>query len=131
MSDGMDGLSGLSGFSEEDDWIPDGLRKLGEKESDYSDNERLNPRIRVNKFHSQFQSDLDSGKGRDDLVEYVWDQFEDEYSVGEIVELQVYLLDELDRKGEMIGKDVFEYVKEFEDQEGSPDYLKDYSTRVL
>lgn len=102
-----------------------GLRNLAQVESDYDDNDRLDRNILGNKFRPEFKNELDDGKGRDDLVEYVWEQFGDEYGTEKVADLQVYLLDELDERGELIGKEVFEYVQEFEDENGSPDYISE------
>lgn len=133
MSEELTGLFGSDDTNnnekDENDWVPDGWKNLGTVESNYEDNNKLDPGIRVNKFFPNFHEDeeLDNGLGRDKLAEYVWNQLEDDFESGKITDLQVYLLDELDREGSLIGKEVFHYVEEFVDSNGSPNYLENFS----
>lgn len=112
------------GDVDDPDWVDSSWVKLGQ--SDYSDGEadKLDSSIRVNKFVPKFHAEIETGLGRDRLSEYVWDQLGKEYDVDDVVDLQVYLLDELDREGKMLGKKVFEYVCDFAEEDGSPEYLQ-------
>lgn len=108
-----------------DDSFPQSWKKLGRADSDYEDSDDIDPSIRVNMFYPENSSELDTGRGRDDIIEYVWNQLGEEYEAGDVIDLQVHILDELDIEGSLRGKDVFEYVEEFVEEDGNISYIEE------
>lgn len=77
-------------------------------------------------FYNKHYSNLDTGKGRDDLTEIAYKQLSEEYAPEEFIDLQVFLLDNLDERGSLRGKDLFNYLEEFVEKEGETEYLESY-----
>ena len=125
----MSDLSHLSALSEEnssEDSIPDSWKALGNA-STVAEESVIDGKIRVHMFYTEHSSNLDTGKGRDDLTEMVYKQLSTEYDPGEFIDLQVFLLDELDERDSLRGKDVFNYLEEFVEKEGKTNYLSETS----
>lgn len=135
MDDGAANLfgSGSESNSNDSSTIPDSWQKLSESSAEGLKKDYANADIMVNKFYTEFSDRLETGKGRDRLVEYVFKHVNGDYDISvwnsydeaDVVDLSVYLLDELDREGEMLGKEVFNYVEEFVLEEGEPEFLKE------
>lgn len=126
---GLFGQKNVSDVESNSDSIAEGWKSL----QTYEEEEVVNQRAGVNMFLPEFSRELDTGKGRDDLVEYVHKHVSgeydlsawDEYSPEDTVDLSVFLLDEVDENEGLRGKDVVEYVREFIEQDGEPRYLED------
>ncbi len=136
-------LTGLFGESSEsyvdssgssEDTIPESFKKLGRSSSVDLKEDVVHTSVGVNMFYSENSADLKTGKGRDDLVEYVFKHASGDYDISawnqyeptDVVDLTVYLLDELDSEEELRGKDVVGYLEEFVQEDGGPGYLENY-----
>lgn len=133
-----EGLSGDGGDDDSNSAIPDhvesGLRGLDGGEEDGLD---IDESVRCNKFFLEYSSELPNGRGRDKFLRYIWRQLvakdgryidSEDYDTEDVVDATVYLLDELDRNGSMLGGEVVEYLEEFVLEDGSPDYLEGFET---
>ncbi|MFB6217028.1 MAG: hypothetical protein ABEJ72_08695 [Candidatus Aenigmatarchaeota archaeon] len=115
--------------------IPSSWKALGKLGSVKTKPRKTHSHVSVNVFCAEHSDDLETGSGRDDLVEKVGKHVNGDYDLGnvwndyepeDIIDLTVYLLDELDRKGRMDGREVVKYLEEFIEEEGNPDYLEDF-----
>lgn len=121
---------GDSGGESDPDWVPTGLRGLDNGVSKKDLGEDLNQSIRGPKIYSSFQDNLESGWGREKLFKYV-DNNLDDYSADETVDLKLYLLDRIDSsdgygEGVLLGGNVFDFIVDFVNSDGEPDFLDDY-----
>lgn len=109
-------------------------RKLHSSGNKKLKKELANSSVKVNIFYSEYSESLDTGKGRDHLVEYVHKHVNGDYDISawnnydpvDVTELSIFLLDEIDRNGKMSGKELFNYVEEFVLEDGEPDYLEGF-----
>lgn len=116
----------------EDDSIPDSWKSLQNLTGEVQ--EKVHSSVGVNMFYKGFSDELCSGRGREDLSREVYKHVNgdydlnawNDYSVEDVIDLQIYLLDELDREGRLRGKDVVNYLEEFIEQDGEPDYLENF-----
>lgn len=129
----MDDFSNLSGLtqssSEEDDNIPESWKALGNASTQTRKSE-IDGKIRVHMFYTDHSSNLETGKGRDDLTSMVYSELSEKYDADDLVDLQIFLLDELDNKGELRGKELHKYMEEFTEEDGDPDYLSETSYQL-
>lgn len=134
------GLAGLFDAGSGDDsssGLEDTRRSLeGLKSTDLPDSITVDEKIRCNKFLPEFSYNLPTGRGRDQLVEHIWWELDEKdgryirdegYDTGDVVDMTVYMLDELDSSGEILGGDLVEYMEEFIKEDGSPGYLEDFT----
>lgn len=120
--------------SGQDDSIPDSWKSLRKSSSVDLKESSVHSSVGVNIYHPEFSGSLDSGKGRDGLAKDVFKHVNGDYDISawkeygpeDVIDLTVYLLDELDREGKLRGKDVVEYLEEFVEEEGNPDYLEGF-----
>lgn len=133
------GLAGLfDADSEEHDTVSDledtGRSLRGLSRTELSRGTDVDEKIRCNKFLPEFSDNLATGRGRDQLVQHVWWELDEKdgryvqregYDADDVVDLSVYLLDELDRSGEILGGELVEYMEDFIQEDGEPDYLED------
>lgn len=133
-------LSGLfdsgktTGQKTEEGSIPENWKSLQSADMDFNER-KVSNHIGINMFYPDFSENLDTGRGKDDLVNYVFKHVNGEYDINawnkfeaeDIIDLNIYLLDELSKEGELRGKDVANYVEEFVEAGGEPEYLEDYS----
>lgn len=125
--------SGSTG-SDSDDAIPDAWKRLQKPSSIEFEDRVVHSSVGVSIYHPEFSSSLDADKGREDLARDVYKHVDGDYDVSvwnsyspeDVVDLTVYLLDELDRKGKLRGKDVANYLEEFIEESGEPGFLEDY-----
>lgn len=118
----------------EEGGIPEDWKSLQSADMEFNER-KVSNHIGINMFYSDFSENLDTGKGRDDLVDYVFKHVKGEHDINfwnsfeaeDIIDLNVYLLDELCKEGELKGKDVADYVEEFVEDGGEPEYLDGYS----
>ena len=115
--------------------IPEGVKKLASP-----GRAKLKPRIvhthvGVKMYYSEISDENESYNSRYDLAETVfkhangnYDEVEGwgEYDPIDVIDLTVYLLDELDRAGEMRGMELARYLEEFIEQDGRPEYMEDF-----
>lgn len=138
MSEELTGLFGAgsstSQKSDSDNSIPDGWKSLQNLSSETSP-QLAEQHARVNMFYSEFSTELNTGKGRDDLANYIFKHANGDYDINiwsqydpeDVIDLTIYILDELDRNGPLRGKDVVNYLEEFAEKDGSPDYLESFN----
>lgn len=66
-----------------------------------------------NRFYSEHHRDLDTGCGRERVTEYIWSELGEDYRSEVILDFQSSILEILDEKEVMRGKDLYNYVAEF------------------
>lgn len=130
-------LENSQGFDDEPDWIPKGFSNLDSTSYNGEEFQRLNPSIRSKIVKSGFQSELESGVGRDKLMRYISSNVDglDHFDSSETIDLKLYILDILDSsegkdEGELLGEEVFDILNDYIESDGEPDFLQRYEVVI-
>jgi hypothetical protein len=115
-----------------EDSIPDSWKALNNLAEGAQ--EMVHSSVGVNMFYSEFSDELCSGRGREELAREIYKHVNgdydlsswEDYSAEDVIDLQIYLLDELDNEGRLRGKDVVDYLERFIEQDGEPEYLEEF-----
>lgn len=131
----LSGLSDAQGSEDDDgsDSLPEEIANLGSTGYNGEESDRLNPSIKPKKVYSEFQSGLETGLGRDSLVEYISENIDglEDYGPVDTFGLKCYLLDMLDSdrghgEGELLGSEVYGLLEEFKEEDGEPGFLQGF-----
>ena len=135
----LSGLSDAQGSDGDDgsDSLPEEIANLGSTVYNGGESDRLNPSIKPKKVYSEFQNCLETGLGRDSLVEYISENIVglEDYGPVDTIGLKCYLLDMLDSdrghgEGAVLGSEVYDLLEEFKEEDGESDFLHVYEVVV-
>ncbi|MFB6208803.1 MAG: hypothetical protein ABEJ56_01545 [Candidatus Nanohaloarchaea archaeon] len=126
-------LGELKEESNPDSSIPEAMQALkGGSEVDFHER-KVDNSVSVNMFYPEFSENLDQGRGRDDLIEYVRSELlvkrgesNQAYDRKDVLSLSRYLQRMLDLEKNIRGKDLVDYVEEFIEEDGKPGYLEEF-----
>lgn len=141
MSNNLGNLSEFGSSQDSDvepDWVPKGFSNLDSTSYNGEESQRLNPSIRSKIVKSGFQSELESGVGRDKLMRYISKNVDslDDFDSSDTIDLNLYILDNLDSsegkdEGELLGEEVFDILNDYIEADGEPYFLQDYDVGGL
>ena len=135
----LSGISDAQGSESDDisDDLPVEIANLGSTNYNFEEFNELDHSIKSKVFKSEFQSDLDSGVGRDRLMRYISRNVDslDGFDSSDTFDLKLYILDILDSPwggeiGELEGKEVYSMLDDYIEADGEPDFLQDYEVVV-
>ena len=138
MSNNLGNLSELGNSDDESDWVPIGLKGLTTAEENGEVSQELPSIIDPKIIYSEFNFQLETGLGRDDLIDYISKYVDslDEFDAIETFDLKIYMLDALDShygkgEGQLQGDEVNDILNCYIEADGEPYFLQDYDVGGL